>query len=490
MTMTRSAHPSGQTAPSVPNTRIRSFHWQLLALTCLAAALRLYHLSGPGLWIDELFTVRDAVVLGERVRATPVKALGYVPTAIGLKLSGVDVAAVAPTGYAQWPQMGIDPWSMRIAACIMGIVTIPLLGWASRSLLGDRAALLFALLLAMAPWHIYWSQGARFYSQKFLFAGLALALYLPATAGRPAPWRIAAAFLFAVLGFLSQITAGVVALVFAVDWVVSRIVRQPARLGLAGWAAAILAALVCGGLLAYELTRHSKLWQESFDSGVASPASVVLGTIYFIGPSVVVAAVFAAWGLFRRQPRHVLYLLAVAILPVAFFAGLSMRQYSGTRYAFPCLFGGLALAALGLAEIEQLLRPRAGRVLAQLPLFVVLASLAVTLSGYYTYSHAYRERWQEAFAYVAEHRQTGQDVRCDQVPLGQYYLQDPTVLPPVPRGELASVQRPTWFVVRAALPMTGLTDHWIGPHADLRKYFDVFGGRPITSVRVYFYEPH
>ena len=62
----------------------------LAAITILGTGLRLYDLSEPSLWADEMFTLRDAVG-----SAPP----GYRSTRIGLQLSGVDLEGIEPTAY-------------------------------------------------------------------------------------------------------------------------------------------------------------------------------------------------------------------------------------------------------------------------------------------------------------------------------------------------------------------------------------------------------
>src|ERR1044072_1063224 len=54
------------------------------------------------------------------------------------------------------------------------VLSIPTLFFPVRRLLGDWVALISALLLAVSPWHIFWSQNARFYTSLLLFYTLAL----------------------------------------------------------------------------------------------------------------------------------------------------------------------------------------------------------------------------------------------------------------------------------------------------------------------------
>ena len=156
----------------------RVFWVALLALTVLAAGIRLHDLGEPSFWADEVFTVRST---NRSVQKFDKQTLGYVPTAAALELGGVDRKSLTLTNNAHWRSMGVTETRLRLVPCLIGILTVPLLALAGRPLLGTRVVLLAALLLTVAPWHIQYSQSARFYTQSFLFYNLALLWYFLAT---------------------------------------------------------------------------------------------------------------------------------------------------------------------------------------------------------------------------------------------------------------------------------------------------------------------
>src|SRR5690606_18524020 len=63
---------------------------------------------------------------------------------------------------------------LRLPFAFFGIASIPAMAVVARGMVGRRAALLAALLLACSPWHLYWSQNARCYSMVLFFALLAM----------------------------------------------------------------------------------------------------------------------------------------------------------------------------------------------------------------------------------------------------------------------------------------------------------------------------
>ncbi len=462
----------------------------LLVISVLGAGLRMYRLAGPGVWNDELYTVRDAIDLDATFFKAPPKVFGYVSTHLGLRLAGADLKSAARDEAFGWQAAGIDHFAMRIGSCLVGILTVPVLGLMSRRFLGDRPALIAALLLAVSPWHIYWSQGARFYSQQFLFYNMAFILYFMATREHK-PIRLLLALVLAGMAFFSQLTAAAIAVVWVLDLLLDRFNPQPFRIGRHGllWISAI--GVFCAAVVAYDVYKRTDLWIDSFQGSSTSAPMFILGVIFFVGPSLVAAGLLMACNQWREDRRRVVYLLLGGILPILVFASLSMRQYAGTRYSFCCLYAWVALGAVGLDQLWQMLRPKLGLWAAATPLLVVMAPMALTLSAYYTQGHAFHPRWQEAFAFVARHRQPGEEVRTSVLEVGQYYLRDAGVkLIPRNAEDLAErATEPCWLVESAGLPMTGLTGHWLDRVADLRVYYDVWNMRPLTSIRVYHYEP-
>lgn len=473
-----------------PPVSTRRFLFLLLLISVLGAGLRLYKLADPGVWIDEMYSVRDAIDLDATFFNAPPKVFGYVSTHLGLRLAGADLEHASPDQPYTWQAAGIDHFAIRIGSCLTGILTVPLLGFMSRRFLGDRVALIATLLLAVAPWHIYWSQGGRFYSQQFLFYNMALILYFMATREQKM-MKLALAVLLAGLAFFSQLTAAAIAVIWVLDLILDRFNPQPIQISRRGWLWITAIGVLCIAVLIYDIFTRTHEWVESFKGSTAGAPLFILGAVFFVGPSLVTAGVLMSRAQWAVDRRRTVYLLLGGIIPIIVFASLSMRQHAGTRYSFCCLYAWIALGALGLDQLWRMLRPKLGLWAAATPLLVVMAPMSLVLAGYYTQGQAFHPRWQEAFAFVAEHRQPGERVRTSVLEVGQYYMQEDSVglIPRGPQDMAAVVTEPTWLVSRAALPMTGLTGHWLDGMADLRVYFDVWNVRPLTSIRVYHYAP-
>src|SRR5262245_60946724 len=136
----------------------------LALITLLAAALRFYRLGEWSFWIDEVFTVNHALAHF----STPQLILEHIPP----NRNWVPFSVILT---AQMLNMGgISEWSARLTSVLIGDLSIPLLYMPVKAIFGSRVALIAMLLLSISPWHIFWSQNARFYTALMLLYSLAL----------------------------------------------------------------------------------------------------------------------------------------------------------------------------------------------------------------------------------------------------------------------------------------------------------------------------
>ena len=116
----------------------------LLCITGGGALLRMYKLGEWSFWGDEMFTVGGWE-----------DGFNYSPLRKSLSSALVQMVIA---------MKGSNEWNARIVPAIFGILTIPLLYFIVKRLFDTPVAILSALLLALSPWHLYWSQNARFYT--------------------------------------------------------------------------------------------------------------------------------------------------------------------------------------------------------------------------------------------------------------------------------------------------------------------------------------
>ncbi len=140
--------------PDAPATALKTRHVRLaatlLAGVTLALALRAARLDFQPLWWDEGYSVWFAThALADMAR-----------------LTAEDIHP--PLYYALlrvWTQLfGPGPISLRLLSVVFGVLAIPVVYMAARRILNSRrAAIIAALLLAINPLHVYYSQEVRMY---------------------------------------------------------------------------------------------------------------------------------------------------------------------------------------------------------------------------------------------------------------------------------------------------------------------------------------
>lgn len=315
----------------------------LLLIALLGLAVRLGPVLHTGLDNDEVYTMEDSILLlddapPDGARSFP---LVYAATRVAIEF------------------LGLEPSGMRWIPLLCGILAIFIVGRVGHSsscLVSGRQALFGALLLALWPWHQYFSGYARYYAPLFLFSALAMlalwrvsvALRTPASsAGRP--------------GFS------------AIFWGVAAVATHPSGImAMSGLLAPMgdpeaRRRIRRGGLIALFTVGVLFVLGAAFTPYGAPLRSVVSGKVGLgvgamsLGLSLLnnVTLPIAAAGLLggvvllRRDPVAGRFLLLCAVLPVlavAIFAAAGQAQARYTMAAMPAV---ILLAGVGLDSVVR-----------------------------------------------------------------------------------------------------------------------------------------
>jgi mannosyltransferase len=167
-------------APPSPATRIRI---GFLALMLIAFVLRAFRLDGQSLWYDEAVTAQLA-------RSSPAELTRWTANDIQPPLYYYIVSG--------WGRLaGWSEWSLRWPSLVFGVLLTPLLAVVARRLTRQpRVALLAALLAALHPLLLYYSQEARMYSLLLALSLLAVFSILRG-AWLAGHWRFSALYVLA-----------------------------------------------------------------------------------------------------------------------------------------------------------------------------------------------------------------------------------------------------------------------------------------------------
>lgn len=477
-------------SPSSASRRLAPF-LSLLALFLLGYWLRLHNLDAFSFWTDEGLTPERSGYAISQILRNRILIQGIVTTDTHPPLYYLII-------HLTRQLFGLSDFAFRYPSVLFGVLLIPLLYQFGRRLGGRGLGLIVALLAAVNPLQIYYSQEARMYTLLVLLAtGMSYVLwraiqtvddgqpttdhaFLTRHSNRglsPLARRLLLYTLLAALAVYTHYTAAFLVAAQALFWAWA-VWRAGMRRLLIG--AAAVGALVAIPLIPYTLPRLLAGAEANYYA--VSPLTMLLDVVRFFnlgltvdfGRTFVVAFNLLAFGLLllglwsisspqgRWQPR--LFLLAWLLAPVlGLMLGslLFKPMYQGVRHimagspAFLLLVGGGVWAIwrwlpLGWRErdaegSEELTgwsawvaeSPRANP-LALVPLGLLLIGAAVALVNLYT-NPAYAKDDFRAIIYFIETRAGDRDVivynNAVLLPLHEHYSR---------RADIAVTALPTY----------------------------------------------
>jgi hypothetical protein len=164
----------------------------MLAIVALAFVLRLVNLGGRPLWYDEAF----AVLYAEK----PFETMLYgTLTQVGGAAADVHPLFFYSILHAWMGVVSQSPLAVRALSALLGTATTAVVYLLARRLFDRRTGLAAAVIVAVAPFPIYYSQEARMYALLGLAAIAAVYFFVRAWAGgRRGDW-----ITFAIFGALA-----------------------------------------------------------------------------------------------------------------------------------------------------------------------------------------------------------------------------------------------------------------------------------------------
>ena len=443
----------------------------LLAITVAGACLRLYKLGDWSFWGDEMFTVS-----GEE------DGFNYSLLRKSLSLTLIQMFTASN---------GVNEWNARIIPALIGIASIPILFWVVKRMADTPTALLFSLLLALSPWHLYWSQNARFYVALLLFYSLALLFFYLGTE-KDNLWYLVISLFFLGLAVKERLLALFflpVALVYLLLIPILSF-EKPRAWRFRNLAIFILPGLVGGFLFAGPYLLDLPGWFTGFGYANNNPLWLAGGFAYYVGLPIICLGGAGGLYLLMHKSRAGLLLSVSAVLPPLLLTAVSSFHYTANRYAFVSLTSWLLLSAVALSTLIRK-TTRRGLVLSLGGLFVVLVSFTGDDAMYYFRQNGNRDDWRGAFAYVQEHQQIGDKVFSGNSQLADYYLAaETTPFNGIQVSELGPATGRSWFVEDATSVIRFSDLHaWLSENAQLVSIHDVYFQARNYSMRVYLYDP-
>jgi hypothetical protein len=305
--------------------------WHLMIF--LAWALRLYQLSTDSLWGDEIFTATQSplpVMELLRWTAGDIHPPGYY----------LIVGRLADwLGWAYLPPTALTDWLWRFPSALVGTLAVAVTYRLGADLLGRRVGLAGALLLALSPVAIQYSQEARMH--ELLLLAVALSTWaLGRALATPRRWGWWLAYAFATALSLYTVYLAFVVLAAQAAWVLvlqitnhkSQIANRKLQIAnrksyisrlhtpLLGWLASV--ALAFALYLPWWPTLlkivNRRLSAGGAESGVGSPLDFLVKGLYSLGPG----PGWSAWLFFGLWVVGVASLILRGDRGLALFAGL------------------------------------------------------------------------------------------------------------------------------------------------------------------------
>jgi hypothetical protein len=443
----------------------------LAGITLVAAVLRFYKLGDWSFWGDEIFSV-----------GFQEDGFNYSFLRRSLAGSMIHLATTA---------LGTSEWSARLFPALIGVISIPILYFPIKKLFGASVAILASGMLAVSPWHLYWSQNARFYSLLLLFYTLAL-LYLAIGLEEDRPWFLLLSVVFLGLAARERLVA-----LFFIPVVLSFLfllkilsIDNPLRHRLRSLLLPFTLGLVLSVFFILPYIRNMNQWMVNFGTPNNSPFWILAGTVYYVSLPVVCIGAVGAVYFFLNRNRAVLLVSLSAAIPLVLMAGVALFHYSANRYVFITLTSWILLAALAVKELFTHLKGHirifpAGLVCL---LFIVLIKEDFL---YFQYQNGNRPDWKAAFQFIQSHKEPGEIVVSANKDLGDYYSQEKTKgLESFDIDHLKESGVRVWIVDDwSAKDINPDLVGWVEENAGLAATYDVWVEARNFSMRVYLYDP-
>lgn len=319
----------------------RSEYWGLAGLAVIVLSgvlLRAFALDSWSLSDDEWYTYDHALRIGEVAYSKLQPSIRSYPAIYfltHLSLAWFDDIELA----------------VRFFPCILGIASLPLFFMIASRMGGRSGAFLAILILILSPWHIYYSQMARFYTGAFLFDMLAL-FFLYRGIWKPSLGSVWAGASFLALAVLFHPSSAFLLLGFILYFFLAR--RSGHGLKRPDWrlflpVVILLGAGILGVALNYQALENTVIHGLSENPEWAySSLDFLKRSVYYFGIHWSLLAAFGIFVLWRRNAPCASYLLIlVAVAGVSLTVMAATGISVGPRYLFPLTSPLFLLAGQG-----------------------------------------------------------------------------------------------------------------------------------------------
>jgi 4-amino-4-deoxy-L-arabinose transferase-like glycosyltransferase len=439
----------------------------ILLVTALAAVLRLYKLGAWSFWVDEIFTLDDSTGKGGLgLYHGMTFPLSYI--LIGVSLS----------------RFGISEWSARIVPALFGIATPAMIYFLARKSFGELTSIIATVIVAISPWHLYWSQMARFYTMTLFFSAASLLVLYKGLEEDKRSYIIVAGILM-VLGALSHYSALLILVAILAYGVVLMALRWSRPLGftLNNWliylAPFIAGAILVGARASSLLAKYTAGYPTgtTFSNPIKGAIYMLISTGYRLEPAIAFLALVGALIGLPRRSRGVLFLACAVIVPIVLLVISGMMSHAENRYAFVTLPAAALLAGSVISSIVKWLWNKNRLIAATIPVALLIPMLQHDVSYFGPVSNGERWNYRAAAEYLRDHADDDDIIYSSMWTPLAYYLKDTNLVVQdlnVDKDVRALPGGRAWLVMEDATrgeSISGQLAYWLYAGCDLEAHF-------------------
>jgi 4-amino-4-deoxy-L-arabinose transferase-like glycosyltransferase len=322
-------------------------------IVLIAAILRIYKLGMWSFWVEEFHTVRHTA------------AIDSIESILG-SLRAIYYILNKPVFLL----LGETEWTARALPVVFGVLAIPLTYWITRRLFGFTIAILAAFLLAISPWHLYWSQNARFYTLFLLLFNISFVMFYLGIENNRFVY-IAVSILTFILATMTHLMAGLLIPVFIIYFILLKIgpFEKPPGLKLLNLLPFIILPIL--GYVAIEIFRiviinTIPLYENVYENfisdsrifpGYEDPVVMLKSVVYYVGIPLTLSSLLGSVFLLYQRNRAGLFMSCGAFFPLFILMVISPIVTVVNRYVFMTLPFWIILAAFGIHALYRFRNP-------------------------------------------------------------------------------------------------------------------------------------
>lgn len=322
----------------------------LISILIIATVLRFYKLGEWSFWIEEIHTLRHIQSLG-------IIDIEYL---FSRKLFYFFIHLILMF-------LGTSELTARLFPAVLGIITIPLFYWFVKKSFGIPLALLAAFLLTISPWHIYWSQNARFYVYILLLYSTSLFSFYWGLDKNNIRYFVISII---TLGLASATNAFAIILViiFILYILLLKLLNFKKPTGIKMRILVYLILIPLSGYLFYEFYLFTsgnsflflKIYNLFFNQetlsflGYENSYVMLTSVVYYVGVPIVLLTFFGSYHLLKKKNRLGLLIIIATYLPLITIMFLTSFASTSNRYVFMTLPCWIILATIGVKKLYNL----------------------------------------------------------------------------------------------------------------------------------------